>query len=252
MRPAAILCCALSLLPAAAGCRNTRGELVEAELRTKERMLREAREELERTRLVNEALEHEFIRRQQGCPPGAGTSGVLPPKDITLANGTGGLDEDLKPGDEALMVVVLPRDEDRNPVRAVGTLTVTAWEIMPGGVKVPLGTWEVNSTDLRKTWKSGLIGSGFFVTLAWTRPPTQERLRVAARLVLPDGRTYEADKDVNIRPLPGAAPPPIEKMPSLPVPAPEPGPGPPIPDPPPAVILPPVPSTTAARWHPLP
>jgi hypothetical protein len=223
MRIAATTWCVIVLL-AGAGCRNTRSELVEAELRTKERMLRETKEELDQSKMINEALEREFLRRQQGLAPGPGYSAILSPKDIVIGRGTGGVDEDGIPGDEAFQVVVVPRDEDGNPVRAVGVLGVTAWEILPGGVKIPLSSWEIGATELRRTWKSGLLGSGYTVVLNWKKLPTQERLRVAVQLSLPDGRVYEADKDISIRPLRQIAPaPPIEPIPFLPK-APEGGP----------------------------
>src|SRR5688500_16279488 len=117
MRLAASVLCVMILQLATAGCRNSRSDLIEAEHRTKERLLRESNEELERSRLINEALERDYLHRQQGIP--SPNSGTLSPKDITLANGTGGVDDDRLPGDEALQVVVMPRDEDRHPVRAV-------------------------------------------------------------------------------------------------------------------------------------
>ena len=61
------------------------------------------------------------------------------------------------------------------------------------------------------------------VVLPWKRPPVSERLRVVAQLVLPDGRVFEADRDVTIRPpvhpprpeppLPPIEPPPPDEMP---------------------------------------
>ncbi len=233
MRSAAAIHGVLIVLLAAAGCRNARSDLVEAELRTKERMLRETKDELDRARLINEALERDFIQRQQGQSPDA-NSALLSPKDIVLANGTGGVDDDRVPGDEALQVVVVPRDEDGHPVRAVGVLSIAAWEIVPGGVKVPLSTWEVNAHDLRRTWKSGLLGSGYHVVVPWKKLPTQNRLRVAVQLQLTDGRTYEADKDISIRPLKTPTLPP-DKIPLIP------DPGPSLPCP--AIILPPRPAS---------
>ncbi len=218
MRRAAIARSLLVLSLVAAGCRAHRSDLVEAELRTKERLLRETQAELNRTRSVNEVLERDFMSRQQGQPL-ADNSGTVSPKDIILASGTGGIDDDRLPGDEALLVVVVPRDEDGQPVRTVGVLTVAAWEIMPGGVKVPLSTWEINATDLRRAWKSGLLGSGYHVTLNWKKPPTASRLRVAVQLTLADGRVFEADKDISIRPLPLPAAnimPPVNAMPMAP------------------------------------
>lgn len=214
MRFVAMVPFLLCMMATIAGCRAPRCDLVEAELRTKERILRETKEELERSRLINEALEREFSHRQQPFLSPSASSSVLAPKDIVLANGTGGVDEDGIPGDEALLLVVVPRDEDGYPIRALGVLSVVAWEILPGGAKVPLSSWEINTTDLRKSWKSGLLGSGYHVLLHWKKLPTQERLRVGVQFKLPDGRLYEADKDIPIHPLKFVSPmPPSNSLP---------------------------------------
>src|SRR5204862_7427091 len=111
---------AASLLTAA-GCRNGRSELVEAELRARDRELRELRGELWRCEAVNEALENTV--KAQPCTqpvlrPGAGPLGQV--KDVQLGRGTGGIDEDKVPGDEAIQVVLVPRDIDASPVKAPG------------------------------------------------------------------------------------------------------------------------------------
>src|SRR5207245_2700158 len=58
--------------------------------------------------------------------------------------------------------------------------------------------------------KGGLFTSGYVVTLPWKSWPTCENLRVVARLVLSDGRAFEADKDVKIHLAPGVHPAPAE------------------------------------------
>src|SRR5262245_14347621 len=103
----ALLLLALALL---AGCRsNQKSSLVEAELRTRERELRATRDELQRSQVFNEALVREFHDRVV-CPPPVftpapqvteGPSALMGAtiKQITLARGTGGLDDDGVPGD---------------------------------------------------------------------------------------------------------------------------------------------------------
>src|SRR5438876_5875311 len=93
-RRLAVWLIALSLA-GAAGCRS-RSDLVEAELRTKDRQLRETQGELMRAETMNEALEY-TLRDQRAaglpvCRPGAGPLGLV--KDIQLGRGTGGIDED--------------------------------------------------------------------------------------------------------------------------------------------------------------
>src|SRR5687767_1759116 len=106
-RSAAVLITSIALL---AGCRGSgRSDLVEAELRTRNRELREAREELERATLVNQALEGELhgLRHAQPVARG-GAAQPVGVRDVAVGRGTGGVDEDRVPGDEALLVVVTP------------------------------------------------------------------------------------------------------------------------------------------------
>jgi hypothetical protein len=135
-------------------------------------------------------------------------------REIVLGRGTGGVDEDKHPGDEALQVVLEPHDADGHSIKTPGTLQVTALEVRPEGIKVPLANWEVPPEKLRSTWKSSFLNSGYFVVLPWQRWPTSTKVRVVARFTLADGRVFEADKDVTIHlpkhPMPPPPPPPNE------------------------------------------
>src|SRR3954471_2102830 len=96
---------ALALL-AAAGCRNSRSELVEAELRTRDRELRELRGELWQAEAGNQALQN-TVRAQLCAQPvlRPNTGFTTQIKDVQLGRGTGGIDEDRIPGDEGIQVV---------------------------------------------------------------------------------------------------------------------------------------------------
>ncbi len=210
---------AASVVPAV-GCKGAqrkheRQELIEAELRTRERELREARGELTHARIMAEAYEQQ-LQSYQSCPPGGGPLGPVAPagttpvaavRDVALGRGTGGLDDDDCPGDELLQVVVVPRDDDGSAVKVPGRLTVSAWEVSPAGIKSPAGTWDVPPEKLRQNWKAGLFSTGYTVSLPWQKYPAYDRVRVAVRLVTLDGRTFEADRDVTVHPL--HAPPPV-------------------------------------------
>jgi hypothetical protein len=196
----------LSILLFTAGCRSN-CDLVEAELRTKDINLRETKEELDRQHAYNCALQRELaVIRENAGPkmPPAEASQIYTLKSIALGRQTGGLNEDAIPGDEALQVVLEPRDGDEHAIKAPGTLTVQTLEITPEGLKKPLCSWRVPPEELRRTWKSGLWSSGYFVTLPWKVYPSQEKVRVIAQFVLADGRSFEADKDVTIRLVPDA------------------------------------------------
>ena len=174
-------------------------DLLEAELRTREREILEARSELQYLRQNLELQQ----RVPSTCPPVVpttlGTGQTL--KSITLGNGTGGFDQDGIPGDESLQVVIVPKDADGTASKALGHATVTAYEITPEGIKRPIGRWEVSNDQLRKSWKQGLITSGYHVPLQWDRPPTTDRLRVSVTFVSADGRPFETDRDVSVIPM---------------------------------------------------
>jgi hypothetical protein len=204
------------------GCRglgkpDTQYDLLTAELRTRERELLECRAERDQLRLLAQAYQRQLQSPGPACPPdGVAPAPALPLRDISLGTGTGGVDDDRRPGDESLLVVVVPHDPDGAAVKVPARLTVFAYEVTPEGLKVPIGRWEVSPDQLRRTWRSGLLSSGYFVPLQWDRPPSTSRLRVVARLTTLDGREYEADKDVTVHPLPGVAPPASAPPPSVP------------------------------------
>src|SRR5262249_32012155 len=100
---------------------------------------------------------------------------------------------------EALQVVLEPRDPDGQAIKAPGRLTVTALQVSPEGLKIPLSTWEIAPDQLRRTWRNGLLSTGYYVVLPWKSWPTNPKLRVVAQFTLADGRIFEADKDVAIR-----------------------------------------------------
>lgn len=182
------------------GCRKA--DLVEAELRTRERELRETRAELFNSEAYNQALQSEIRDvRKETCskltPERA--SQIYTIREVVLGRQTGGYDDDNVPGDEALQVVLEPRDPDGQAIKAPGHLRVTAMEISPEGLKTPLSTWEIPPQELRRTWRNGLLSTGYYVVLPWKNWPTSSRMRVVAQFILADGRVFEADKDVTIR-----------------------------------------------------
>lgn len=192
-----------------AGCRHgNRCETVERELYRKEREAEDLRGELHKYESFNHALQRQLHEMHQvpACPaPGCSAK---PPcgdclgagvKEIVLGRLTGGYDDDRCYGDEALQVIVEPRDCDGSSIKAPGALRITAMQITPQGIKIPLSCWELSPEDLRRTWKSGLLSTGYSVIVPWKNPPTTEKLRIVAQFALPDGRAFEADKDVTIR-----------------------------------------------------
>jgi hypothetical protein len=204
-----------------AGCHGN-CDLVEAELRTREIQLADLRAEREHLIAHVEALEHEIAALRGGplnkVPPEAAVP-THALHALVLGRQTGGLDNDGKPGDEALQVLVEPRDGDGHTVMAAGTLTIRAAEIVPEGLKKPLCSWEVTGDELRHSWKNGLLTTGYYLVLPWKTWPANDKVRVIAQLTLADGRLFEAEKDVTVRlPPPGNRKPPRDGVDGPPLP----------------------------------
>lgn len=206
-------------------CRsNKKYDLLEAELRTRERELAETRAALDQARVINRLTEQSRPRELPGSPVSdRGPGGVgCPIRQIALGRGTGGVDDDGFPGDEALMVVIVPTDEDRSAVKVPARASIAAWEITPQGLKNPIGAWEISMEQLRPTWRSGLLATGYFVPLSWQTAPSSERVRVAVRLTTADGQVYEADRDISVRPVVRSGPTPAAPYPAPAAPYPAP------------------------------
>lgn len=200
-----LLLLALGLPAAVVGCRSSgRQDLVEAELRAKDEDLRVVRSELERTEAYNQFLQRELHNVQHAGPVPA-DGAPLPDcrvKTISLGRQTSGYENDGVPGDEALQVVLEPRDADNHTIKAGGSVQVQALEVMPSGIKKPLSMWQITPDELRKTWKSGLLSTGYFIVLPWKSWPTTTKVRVVVQFLSEDRRLFEADKDVTVRVAP--------------------------------------------------
>jgi hypothetical protein len=177
------------------GCKpNKRYDLIEAELRNRERELADTRAQLEQAKNLNRA----YVQQSQpaATPVSATAPAYIPVKEVALARGTGGVDEDGITGDEGLMLVVAPRDEDGAAIKVPARIDVAAWEISPAGIKNPIG---LPPEKVRPTWRSGFISAGYFVAVPWQRYPSQEKVRIAVRLTTLDGRAFETDTDITVK-----------------------------------------------------
>jgi hypothetical protein len=186
------------LCPLSNGCKpNKRYDLIEAELRTRERELTDTRNALEQARNLNKAFAQQVSAGAEQVAPNAPV--YVPVKEITLARGTGGVFGEGPTGDDGLMLVVVPRDEDGAAVKVPARLEIAAWDITPAGLKSPIGNWTVSAEKVRPSWRSGFISTGYFVAVPWQTHPGSERVRIAVRLTTLDGRAFETDKDINVK-----------------------------------------------------
>jgi hypothetical protein len=191
----------VALVAVAAGCRSNT-HLVERELRERETDVRELKEELHRCDTHNRTLQLE-LRATRGdlFGPGGpdGPISLYPIRSLTLGRQTGGRELEGTNGDAALQVVLEPRDADNQSIKVPGAAVIQVFEITPEGMKHILSAWEITPDELSRTWKAGLLTTGYVLVLPWKELPTSEKQRVVVQFRLTDGRVFEAEKDVTIR-----------------------------------------------------
>lgn len=115
---------------------------------------------------------------------------------------TGGLDEDDRPGDEVLSVVLEPFDAEGSTLKLPGDVTIELLDPAAEGDARNVGTWTYTADETRDAWHAGLLVVGFKFRLPWQTPPTHETLVLHARLTTPDGRTFDATETVKIQVAP--------------------------------------------------
>jgi hypothetical protein len=174
---------------------------VESELRARENDVLELREELHRCGIYNQTLQQEVhaLRGQMGMPPHGPSPAAYPVMSLILGRQTGGRSNDICPGDDALQVQIEPRDPEGQAIKAPGQLLIDAQEVTPEGIRRPLSSWMIPPDELRRSWRNGLLTTGYLLNLPWKVWPSTEKLRVTAQFQLADGRVFAADRDVMVR-----------------------------------------------------
>jgi hypothetical protein len=97
------------------------------------------------------------------------------------------------------MVVIAPRDGEESVIKAAGQARITALQLTPEGLKLPLSTWDVSAAYLRRNWRTGLLSSGYYVAVPWQVVPQCDKLRIVVQFQTPDGAFFEAERDIQIR-----------------------------------------------------
>jgi hypothetical protein len=202
------------------GCCQT-CEHVEAELRSREAENLHLRDELHRAAAANKALTQQLQAlhpSQSAKVPGDGSPYCVV-SQIVLGRGTGGFDADHQPGDDALQVVLEPRDPTGHVIKAAGSVQIEVLEVGSGDQKTSLSTWDISPEELMCAWRPGLWSSGYFLILPWKTWPSTNRLHLVVQLTVGDGHAFKAEKTFTIRPTPAAHRKPAADTPT-PLPAP--------------------------------
>src|SRR5207247_6587159 len=100
-------------------------------------------------------------------------------KDIALGRLTGGFQQNPKIRfDDAMQIILEPRDSDGHAIKVPGSVHVDLFEITPQGLKAPLSSWDITQRELRRMWDQPLIGGpGYRIVLPFNAIPTTAKRR---------------------------------------------------------------------------
>lgn len=115
------------------------------------------------------------------------------------------LDTDGDGTSDGLAVVFEPRDADERLVAAAGPVSIAVYDPAAGsdpatGEAVPIARWDIPAEESLARFRRTSRQRGIAFQLPWPgRPPAGDHVRVAVRLVPPDGTALEADATVAVR-----------------------------------------------------
>ena len=102
-------------------------------------------------------------------------------------------------GFAGLRVYVQPYDEDGDTIKAVGTVTVEAFDLAAGEeANVRVGRWTFDASENKRRWLSGRLYSGFSFECPWESAPG-DGSDLLVKVTFADsltGRQFEARREV--------------------------------------------------------
>lgn len=188
------------------GCASGDVDQLEANLRSKDAELRALNNQLQSSerRLATTEREITHLQRQLAGSSPEVTSRLARIESIEINKRlTGALNEDGKPGDDVLNVVIAPLDSMGEVVKLEGRIEVEAIDPSLPEANRRLGEWTIPLEQSADKWHDGFLGQGYQLTAPWQRTPQSKQVVLLARYTTPDGRSFSATQEINIIPPTG-------------------------------------------------
>ncbi|WP_437229519.1 hypothetical protein SH661x_001486 [Planctomicrobium sp. SH661] len=215
LQPLLTGCALLGMLCSGCAIRGN-SELLEAQLRHQETVIRKFERETSQLRdeLALSQKEIDLLRADQAAQ-GSLLTAEETTRSLAKAKGivfntllTAGQNHDDAPGDERFHAVFYPHDAQGEIVKLSGRLEFEAIDLARPDSQKSIGRWEYTPEEARKLWHAGFLTSGFQMEEAWKTPPIGSKVLLFAKLTTLDGRQFEATHVIPIEPHPGGSAPP--------------------------------------------
>jgi len=117
------------------------------------------------------------------------------------ARRTGGMELDGQPGDDALSVLIEPRNAQGQFVARSAAISIVLLDPLQRGEEARFARWDFDRETTRRMLKPDGLDRGLYVRVPWPDvPPDVERLHLFVRYAADDGRVVEADREILVRP----------------------------------------------------
>lgn len=124
---------------------------------------------------------------------------------------TGVLDRD---GKQVLNVVLFPHDADGDVLKLPGALELELIDLSRPEADRILAAWRLPEENASKAWQRGPFGSGFTLRQPLPRVGDTDKILLHAKLIVRDGREFDATHTIEVEPEPEPAEPVIATRPN--------------------------------------
>lgn len=126
---------------------------------------------------------------------------------VKLGGHTGGIDQDGRPGHDAVKVFLEPMDQDGNVIKAAGEVTIQLFDLAAKDALVAQYAFGVD--EVRKHWSGGFLAYHYSFVCPWPQGRAPQHDQITVRVVFRDyltGKQFTAQSDKPCRILlPGPA-----------------------------------------------
>ncbi len=104
-------------------------------------------------------------------------------KSIEIGRYTAGVDNDTKPGDDAVKVFIRPLDQNGDVIKAAGDMTIQLFDLSLAPKNTLIGQCRHGVDELTKYWASGFLTYQYTFECSWKTPPKGAEVTVRAEFV---------------------------------------------------------------------
>ncbi len=133
--------------------------------------------------------------------PNEGSAIGRQPVDLVINKRmTGGLDRDRTGGDDGILVMVEPRDDQGSLARTPGAVSVVLMDPSQTGDAARVARWDFQANEFAEHFKRSVFGEGLQYELKWPgKPPANRDLMLFVRYISPEGTKLTSDTPLAIR-----------------------------------------------------